>query len=91
VRAALGAERRDLISLVVRHGLGVTALGLVLGLAASAAATRMLQGMLFGVTPLDGMSFVAAPVILIPVALAACLLPARRAAAVDPSVALRCE
>ncbi len=91
VRAALGAERRDLIALVVRRGLGVTIAGLVLGLAASLVTTRLLQGMLFGVTPLDAVAFVAAPVVLLPVALAACALPARRAASVDPSVALRCE
>jgi putative ABC transport system permease protein len=91
VRAALGAERAQLIRLVLTRGLGVTALGLVLGLAASVAATRALGGLLFGVTPLDPIAFAVAPIVLLPVAAAACLLPALRAASVDPSEALRCE
>jgi predicted permease len=91
VRAALGAERAQLVRLVLRRGLGVTAIGLVLGLIASVAATRALAGLLFGVTPLDPVAFAAAPLVLVPVAVAACLLPAFRAASVDPSEALRCE
>ncbi len=91
VRAALGAERAQLVRLVLARGLGVTAIGLVVGLAASVAATRALEGLLFGVTPLDPLAFLAAPLVLLPVAVAACLIPALRAAAVDPSEALRCE
>jgi hypothetical protein len=91
VRAALGAERGELIGLVMRRGLGVTALGLAVGLVASVATTRALAGLLFGVTPLDPVAFAAAPLVLLPVAVAACLLPAMRAASVDPSEALRCE
>ena len=60
-------------------------------LVAAAGLTRLLQALLFGVTPLDVAAFVAAPLLLVPVAAAACLLPARRAASVDPSEALRCE
>jgi len=89
VRAALGAARRDLVALVVRDGLTVTAVGLALGLAGAAALTRLMQGMLFGVTPLDAVSFLAAPAVLTIVAIAACLLPAARAARIDPAQALR--
>jgi putative ABC transport system permease protein len=91
VRAALGAARGDLVALVVRDGLLVTGIGLALGLAGAAALTRLMQGLLFGVTPLDAVSFVAAPIVLAPVALAACLLPALRGARVDPAEALRAE
>ena len=91
IRAALGASRRDLLQLVFRQGLTPAAIGLVLGLAGAAALTRLMEKLLFGVTPLDAISFGAAPLILLLVAGAACLLPARRAAAVDPAEALRCE
>ncbi len=91
VRAALGASRADILRLVVTQGLGVTAAGLVLGMAGAAGLTRLMQEMLFGVTALDWVSFTAAPALLLVVALAACLLPARRAAATDPAVALRYE
>jgi ABC-type antimicrobial peptide transport system permease subunit len=91
VRAALGAARGDLVALVVREGLIVTALGLALGLAGAAALTRVMQGLLFGVTPLDAVSFAAAPAMLVPVAIVACLLPAYRAARIDPAEALRTE
>jgi predicted permease len=91
VRAALGATRRDLIGLVVREGLTVTAIGLAAGLCAAAALTRLMQGVLFGVAPIDPLSFAAAPLILAIVATAACLLPASRAASIDPSEALRSE
>ena len=73
------------------QGLGVTAVGLALGVAAAAAATRLMQQMLFGVTPLDWITFTAAPLVLLAVATLACLVPARRAAATDPAVALRYE
>ena len=91
VRAALGAARVDLVALVVREGLGVTVVGLGIGLLGAALLTRFMQSVLFGVTPLDAASFASAPALLVPVALAACLLPARRAAAVDPAEALRRE
>ncbi|MGE3191632.1 MAG: ABC transporter permease [Vicinamibacterales bacterium] len=91
VRAALGASRRRLVGLVLGQGLAVTAAGLVIGMAGAAALTRLLGGLLFGVAPLDPVSFVAAPLVLLAVAVVACLVPARRAAAIDPAVALRCE
>ena len=65
--------------------------GLAIGLVAAAAATRLMQGLLYGVAPLDAVSFVAAPMALVPVAVFACLLPASRAASTDPADALRCE
>jgi ABC-type lipoprotein release transport system permease subunit len=64
---------------------------LAIGLAAAAALTRYLQAMLFGITPLDLVTFVAAPAVLAMVAIVACFLPARRATTIDPMVALRCE
>jgi predicted permease len=91
VRAALGATRSDIVTLVVHEGLLVTAAGLALGLAGAAALTRVMQGLLFGVTPLDALSFAAAPLMLVPVAIVACLLPAYRAARIDPAEALRTE
>ena len=91
VRAALGAARRDLVVLVVGDGLRVTAIGLAVGLAAAAALTRFMQSALFGVAPLDAASFLAAPVVLALVAALSCLLPARRAASIDPAEALRVD
>jgi putative ABC transport system permease protein len=91
VRAALGAARRDLVLLVLGDGLRVTAIGLAVGVAAAAALTRFMQSALFGVEPLDVASFVAAPLLLALVAAIACLLPARRAASVNPAEALRIE
>ncbi len=91
VRAALGASPRDLIALVVREGLLVSSLGLAAGLAAAAALTRFMQAALFGIEPLDAVSFASAPIVLLLVAAAACLLPAARAAATDPAEALRFE
>jgi putative ABC transport system permease protein len=91
IRAALGADRGRLMALVLRQGLGVTAAGLMVGMAGALAGTRLLEGLLSGVSPLDAVSFVAAPALLATVALAACLVPALRAAAADPAEALRAE
>lgn len=91
VRAALGASRADILRLIVSQGMGVTAAGLVLGMAGAAGLTRLMQEMLFGVTPLDWISFAVAPALLLVVAFVACLVPARRAAGTDPAVALRYE
>ena len=91
VRAAVGASRGQLLALVVREGLASSALGLGAGLAGAAALSRFMQRLLFGVAPLDGWSFAAAPAILLLVALAACLVPARRAARTDPADVLRSE
>jgi predicted permease len=91
VRAALGATRSNLVRLVIREGLLVTVAGLALGLVAAALLTRLMSGLLFGVQPIDAPSFIGAPLVLLMVALLACLLPARRAARVDPAEALRAE
>jgi hypothetical protein len=91
VRAALGARRADLVRLVVGQGLSVVFVGLLFGLAAATAFTRLMQGMLFGVGPLDLVAFGVAPIFLLAVAALACLPPALRAAAADPAVAFRSE
>ena len=89
VRTALGAQARDIVRLILREGLGMTALGVVTGLLMSAAAARSLSTFLFGVTAFDATSFLVVPLVLAVVAVAACLAPARRAARVDPLQALR--
>jgi predicted permease len=89
VRAALGAGRSELVGLVLREGITVTSIGLAIGLTAAALLTRFLESMLFGVTPFDGITFTAAPILLVGVAMAACIGPARRAARADPAEVLR--
>jgi putative ABC transport system permease protein len=91
VRLALGAERRDILSLVVVRGMRLAAIGLVVGVAAAAGAVRVLSGMLFGVRPLDPATFAVVFGTLAVTAFLACYLPARRAMAVDPIIALRAE
>ena len=91
VRMALGARQRDVIAMVVGQGMRLVAAGLVLGLFGAFGLSRFLQGFLFGVNPTDLMTFVAVPLVLLVVTLFACWLPARRAAKVDPMVALRYE
>jgi ABC-type antimicrobial peptide transport system permease subunit len=91
VRAALGASRARLVGLVLREGLVVAVVGVGVGLAGSAALTRLMQSQLFGVTPLDLPSFAGAGLVLLVVAVLACAIPAGRAAAIEPAEALRCE
>lgn len=91
IRAALGASRSGILRLVMREGLAKVAWGLALGLAAAAFVTRLMQGLLFGVEPLDPVSFAIAPIALLAVGVIACLVPARRATSVDPAGALRAE
>jgi putative ABC transport system permease protein len=91
VRMALGAERRDVLALVLRQGLTLTLGGVVVGFVAAFALTRLLASMLFDVTTTDPVIFVVVPLVLIAVAVMATLLPARRAARVDPMIALRAE
>jgi predicted permease len=91
IRLALGAQRGDVLKLVLRGGLQMTLLGLVIGLVASAALTRLMAGLLFGVGATDPLTFVSVSMVLMVVALAACYIPARRAMRVDPMTALRYE
>lgn len=91
VRIALGASRRDVHGLVVRHALALAAGGVVLGLIAALAWGRVLRSLLFGVAPADPPTFVGVALLLIAVATLASYIPARRAAAVDPARALRWE
>ena len=91
VRMALGAQRGDILTLVVRQGAVLIAVGAVVGLAAAAASSRVLESFLYGVTTDDRLTFVLAPLVLVAVAVFACWLPARRATRVDPMDALRVE
>ena len=88
---ALGAQRADVSRLFVFHGLRLTAIGLVLGMAAAAGVTRLLSALLFGVSPIDPITYAAVSAFLAAAALLACYLPARRAAVLDPVRALRSE
>jgi len=91
VRIAVGAQRRDILRLVMVQGMAPALIGMAAGLAGALALTRLLRSMLFGATPADPMMLAAAAVVLAAVALAACYLPARRAMRVDPAAALRWE
>jgi putative ABC transport system permease protein len=91
IRAALGSTRAGIVRLVLREGMVLTVAGLAIGLGTALGATRLMASLLFGVTALDALSFATAPLALLGVAAAACLSPARRAAAVDPAEALRSE
>ncbi|HUG25365.1 ABC transporter permease [Piscinibacter sp.] len=91
VRMALGAERPDVVWMVVRHGVTLAGLGIVIGLLGAAAGTRLMERLLFGVSATDPMTFVAAAVALGIASVAATFIPALRAARVAPVTALRCE
>jgi predicted permease len=91
IRLALGAAPGDLLRMVMRQGLLMTALGLVIGLAVAFAATGVMRSMLPGITPRDPLTFGGVPLVLIAIAVFAALIPARRAGKVDPVVALRYE
>ena len=91
VRMALGARRAEVLTMVVGEGLWLCGLGVGLGLAASVPLTRLLRSVLFGVSPSDPVTLVAASAALILVAMMACYIPARRAVMIDPMVALRYE
>jgi putative ABC transport system permease protein len=91
VRMALGAQPRDVLKVLMRHGLMLVSVGVGLGLAASFALTRLMTDLLFGVEPTDKTTLGAMTLLLVAVALLACFIPARRAMKVDPLVALRYE
>jgi putative ABC transport system permease protein len=91
VRVALGAQLRDVLGMVVRRGVLLTLLGLAIGLVGAFGLTRVLAGVLFGVSPTDPLSYIGISLVLFSVALIASYVPARRAAKVEPAVALRYE
>ncbi len=91
IRAALGASRREIVGIVLRQGMRLAAIGIAGGLVAALALTRLMSGLLYGVRPADPATLAAVALLLGGIALAACYVPARRATAVDPVVALRCE
>jgi putative ABC transport system permease protein len=89
IRAALGARRLELLGLVMRGGLALIGAGLLLGAAAAAVASQLLASLLFGIQPVDGLTFAMVALFLLAIGTIACLLPARRAASIDPLAALR--
>jgi ABC-type antimicrobial peptide transport system permease subunit len=91
IRMALGAQRNDVLQLVLRNGMGLTLLGGILGLVGALGLTRVLRNQLYQVGPTDPSTFAAVTLLLGLLAFFACLIPARRATNVDPMVALRHE
>jgi putative ABC transport system permease protein len=91
IRVALGAQRPDILKMILRQGIRPTLAGVVIGVVAGLGLTRLMSSLLFGVGPNDWLTFVSVALLLLAVALAACFIPARRATRVDPIVALRYE
>lgn len=91
IRMALGAHRSAILGMVTRQGMALTAVGLVIGTALSLAASRFASSLLYGVSPRDAITFIGVPAILLAVGFVASLIPARRAAKLDPLEALRYE
>jgi putative ABC transport system permease protein len=91
IRMALGAQRSDVLRMIVRQGMTLALIGMVIGVSVALWLTQFMSSLLFEVSPTDGVTFVGIPIVLLAVVLGACLVPARRATKVDPLVALRHE
>ena len=91
IRVALGATPRNILRLMMGHGMKLTLIGVAIGFVGAIAVTRLMRSLLFAVAPVDLMTFGVSSVVLMVVALLACFIPARRATKVDPLVALRYE
>ncbi len=91
IRIAMGAQPRNVLTIVISQGLRLIGMGIVTGIVAAAALTRLMSNLLFGVSPTDPLTFVGVTLLLTFVAFAACYIPARRATRVDPIVALKYE
>jgi predicted lysophospholipase L1 biosynthesis ABC-type transport system permease subunit len=91
VRVALGASRGEIVAMVMRQGLGLTAIGIGLGVAGAAAVTRLLETLLFGTTSLDPATYVSVVALFTMVAALASVVPAARAVSIDPAITLRAE
>jgi predicted permease len=91
IRLALGATRMNILNLIVRQGMSLVLAGVAFGLAGAYAFARMMESLLFGISSMDTVTFIAIPLLLSAVALAASYIPARRAAQIDPMISLRCE
>src|SRR5207249_260936 len=91
IRIALGASRERVVGMVMRQGMALAIIGATIGLGGASMLTGILQSQLFGVSARDPVTFLAVPAILIAVALVACVVPARRALAVDPASSIRSD
>jgi putative ABC transport system permease protein len=91
VRMALGARRQSIVGMLVRQGIALTAAGITAGTLCAALLTKLLAGLLYGISPRDLVTFAAVPIVLLLVAALACFVPARQAASIDPLTALRLD